>query len=99
MSLHVRSGSPSGGIHTEALSDREAALARADAALARARLAYNAARVEFSREAWAFHDSAVAARAEVKVQFGPDAHEVHAVGLKCASERKRPARRATAPSA
>jgi hypothetical protein len=71
-------------------------LTQTEIALSRARLAFDAAKAEHNKASWALHDSVVGARAEVKVQFGPESHEVHAIGLKRNSERKRPTRRAKA---
>jgi hypothetical protein len=41
---------------------------------------------------WALHNAVLGARTQVRAQFGDDSNEVQAVGLKKASDRKRPAR-------
>lgn len=61
--------------------------AQAEAALAAAR------DVAVARE-WAFHNLILGAKDQVTAQFGRDSNEVQAVGLKKASERRAPRRRA-----
>ncbi|MDJ0708189.1 MAG: hypothetical protein QNJ46_33375 [Leptolyngbyaceae cyanobacterium MO_188.B28] len=53
-----------------------------------------------AREAeWAFHNSVLAMKQSVLGQFGPDSHEIQAVGYKKKAERKRSRRRKPNPDA
>ena len=79
------------------LSSSEEALTQAQLDTERTRLAYEAARAREIAAGWDFHERIIGAKAEVIVQFGADSQEVHAVGLKKKSERKRPVRRRTTP--
>lgn len=79
----------------EALLALEAAVAQVEDELKRSQLAVNAARIKLTELSWALHRNVVGARDEISLLFGPDSHEVHAIGRKRASERRRPARRTT----
>ena len=84
-------------LSTASLSSSEEALTQAQLDTERTRLAYEAARTREIAAGWDFHERIINAKAEVIVQFGADSQEVHAVGLKKKSERKRPVRRRTTP--
>ncbi|HMQ32364.1 MAG TPA: hypothetical protein PKD53_16650 [Chloroflexaceae bacterium] len=76
-----------------ALNALEAALTEAERNVYRAKVAYEEALARLSRAGRVFHDRIVISRIAVKVQYGPDSLEVRTVGLKRASDRKRPVRR------
>ncbi len=59
---------------------------RADAAL-------HAARDKAVTAEWGFHNAVLGSKDEVKAQFGKDSNELQSLGLKKASEYKRPAQR------
>jgi hypothetical protein len=69
------------------MEQAQQAEARAERALAAARAAAQAAE-------WAFHNSILGVKREIVAQYGPNAEQVRAIGLKRASDRKRPMRRA-----
>src|SRR5215207_3523488 len=67
--------------------------ARTEEAQAEAALA--AARDNTVAKEWAFHNLMLAAKDQVRAQFGRDSNEVQALNLKKTSERKSPTRRTT----
>lgn len=77
----------------EALLALDLAVAQAEDELNRSQLAVDAARVRLTELSWILHRNVVGAKDEVSILFGPNSHELHAVGRKRLSERKRPARR------
>ena len=76
------------------IAEVEAATRGAQAAEAQAAAALAAARDEAVAREWEFHNLMLGAKDQVVAQFGRDANEVQAIGLKKASERKAPRRRA-----
>ncbi len=53
-----------------------------------------------SRQAeWEFHNAVLAMKEFVRGQYGSDSNEAQAIGLKKKSERKRPSRKVSVPSA
>jgi hypothetical protein len=81
------------------ITEVEAAVRAAQAAEAQAAAALAAARDEAVAREWEFHNLMLGAKDQVVAQFGRDANEVQAVGLKKASERKAPQRRAPSGAA
>lgn len=79
-----------------AIKDASDALKSALDAEAQANAAAAAARDNAVKKEWEFHNLIVGTRDQVIAQFGKDSNEVQAVGLKKASEYKRPGRK-TAP--
>lgn len=77
----------------EALVSLEQLVAQTKDELSRSQRAVDAVRVRLTELSWALHRNVVGARDEVAVIFGPNSYEVHAVGRKRVSERKRRVRR------
>lgn len=76
------------------IAEVEAATRDAQAAEAQAEAAWATARDEAVAREWELHNVMLGAKDQVVAQFGRDANEVQAIGLKKASERKAPQRRA-----
>lgn len=70
------------------------ALQSAQAAEAQAAAALAAARDNAVAREWEFHNLMLGVKDQVTAQFGRDSNEVQALGLKKASERRAPQRRA-----
>jgi hypothetical protein len=62
---------------------------------AQAQAALDTARDNTVARQWAFHNLMLAAKDQVRAQFGRDSNEVQALNLKKTSERKSPQRRTT----
>jgi len=62
---------------------------------AQAEAALDTARDNTVARQWAFHNLMLAAKDQVRAQFGRDSNEVQALNLKKTSERKSPRRRTT----
>jgi hypothetical protein len=69
------------------------AMEQAQRAEARAQRALDAARDAAQAAEWAAHYAILGVRQQIVAQYGPDADQVRAIGLKKASDRKRPVRR------
>jgi hypothetical protein len=78
----------------KALVKAEADVRKTGEALAKAEAQLKTVRDRAVAAQWAFHNAMVEARKQVAAQFGPDSDEIQAVGLKKASERKTPKRKA-----
>ncbi len=76
------------------VTEAETALRGAQATEAQAAAALAAARDEAVAREWEFHNLMLGAKDQVVAQYGRDSNEVQAIGLKKASERKAPQRRA-----
>ncbi len=63
---------------------------QADAAL-------KARRDQAVAEEWAMHNVILGVKAQVRAQFGDDSDQIQALGMKKASERQKPTRRASVP--
>lgn len=81
-----------------ALEQLEARLVRAEEARVLAQYYYEVAIREAHAAQAAFHHGVLLAKEQVIGQYGGDSPEVHAVGRKRTSERKRPALRAKGPA-
>ena len=77
-----------------AVTAAHAGLQSARAAETQAEAAYAAARDTAVAREWEFHNLILGAKDQVTAQFGRDSNEVQAMGLKKASERRAPQRRA-----
>ncbi len=84
-------------LSTGSLTTLEEELTQAQLETERIRLALEAAHAREIAAGWKFHERVISAKTEVIAQFGADSQEVHAIGLKKKSERKRPVRRRTPP--
>jgi hypothetical protein len=62
---------------------------------AQAAASLNAARDRMIAAEWAFHNAILGVKQQVLAQFGSDANEIQALGLKKKSERKSPTRSKT----
>jgi hypothetical protein len=60
----------------------------------RAQRTLDAARDATQAAEWALHHAILGVKRQVVAQYGPDSDAVQAIGLKKASDRKRPVRRA-----
>jgi hypothetical protein len=77
-----------------AITAAHGALQSAQAAETQAEAAYAAARDNAVAREWEFHNLILGAKDQVTAQFGRSSNEVQALGLKKASERKAPQRKA-----
>ena len=77
-----------------AITAAHGALQSARAAETQAEAAYAAARDNAVAREWEFHNLILGAKDQVTAQFGRSSNEVQALGLKKASERKAPQRKA-----
>lgn len=77
-----------------AITAAQTAMAGAQNAEAQAAAAAAAARDGAVAKEWEFHNLVLGAKTQIIAQFGKDSTEVQALGLKRASERKSPTRRA-----
>jgi hypothetical protein len=82
--------------NTGTLVELNTARDKAQQAEIRAQQALAAARDAATAAEWALHNAVLGARTQVLAQFGNNSDEVQAMGLKKASDRKRPARPARA---
>jgi hypothetical protein len=72
------------------------AMEQAQRAEGRAERQYNAARDAAQASEWAAYYAILGVKRQIVAQYGPDSDQVRAIGLKKASDRKRPVRRARA---
>ena len=80
------------------LQDSQTAMTAAQTAEIEARNALKAAEDDARQAEWDFHNLVLAAKDQVKAQFGVDSNEVQSIGLKKKSEYKRPSRKKSAPA-
>jgi hypothetical protein len=78
---------------TEIVKANQTALGAAQAAETQAKAAYDAARDDAVKAEWDFHKLMLGVKDQVASQFGRDANEYQALGLKKKSERKAPTRK------
>ena len=82
-----------------ALTTKHAGMTTAQATETQKKGDADAARDAANAAEWAFHNAILDAKTQVRAQFGEDSDQVQSLGLKKKSERKKPARKVTAPAA
>lgn len=78
---------------TDKISALQAEVVKLRDAKAGAEAALMAAKDLHTAATWAYHNAILQAKNQIRAQFGTDSIELQSVGLKRASERKRPATR------
>jgi hypothetical protein len=90
----------SAGYALTALTTAQTAMTAAQATETQKQADADAARDAANAAEWAFHNTILSAKDQVKAQFGADSDEWQALGMRKKSERKKPsARRVTASTA